>query len=135
MLRQDYAFPFAIDPASRMGALASSYEAHVEQMIRQVLLTSPGERVDLPDFGCGVRRLLFAPNSQPLEATVQLTVQQALTKWLAQHITVSRVVVLPPGAATESGQPVSPEGNELFIRIEYVLRQTLASKGLEVLVQ
>ncbi len=60
--RHDYAFPFSIDPVSRQGARAS-YPAHVDQMIRQVLLTSPGERTNLPDFGLwaasGALRALF----------------------------------------------------------------------------
>ncbi len=58
MNRHDYAFPFRIDPVSHQAA-RTSYETHVDQMIRQVLLTSPGERADLPEFGCGLRRLLF----------------------------------------------------------------------------
>jgi len=40
MNRHDYAFPFRIDPVSRQAA-QTNYAAHVEQMIRQVLLTSP----------------------------------------------------------------------------------------------
>ena len=58
--RQDYAFPFQIDTASQQTAQAG-YSAHVDQMIRQLLLTDPGERVDLPQFGCGLRSLVFAP--------------------------------------------------------------------------
>ncbi|MEH2028374.1 MAG: hypothetical protein V7K67_01610 [Nostoc sp.] len=46
MNRHDYAFPFRIDAVSGQAA-QTSYEAHVEQMIRQVLLTAPGERVYL----------------------------------------------------------------------------------------
>lgn len=125
MARQDYAFPFRIDAASRKAALASSYEAHVDQLIRQLLLTSPGERVDLPDFGCGVRRLLFAPNSDPLVAAAQLTIQQSLARWLSREIDVQRVSVSSP----------SPDGNELLVRIDYVLRETLAQKTLEVVVR
>ena len=53
--RRDYAFPFRIDGGSQQTA-QSPYAAHVEQMIRQLLLTTPGERVDLPQFGCGLRR-------------------------------------------------------------------------------
>ena len=52
-------------------------------MIRQLLLTSPGERVDLPQFGCGLRSLVFAPNSDALAATVKLRVIQGLSQWLA----------------------------------------------------
>jgi phage baseplate assembly protein W len=127
MKRQDYAFPFRIDLASRQAQQAQSYELHVEQMIRQVLLTAPGERADLPEFGCGVRQLLFAPNSEPLAATAQILIQQALRRWLAQHIDVQRVVVASPDSA--------PDGSQLLIRIEYLLRETLSTKGLELLVQ
>jgi phage baseplate assembly protein W len=127
MKRQDYAFPFRIDLVSRQASQAQSYELHVDQMIRQVLLTAPGERADLPEFGCGVRQLLFAPNSEPLAATAQILIQQALRRWLAQHIDVQRVVVESPDAA--------PDGSQLLIRIEYLLRETLSTKGLEILVQ
>ncbi len=79
MNRNDYAYPFRIDPASGQAAQAS-YPTHVDQMIRQVLLTSPGERADLPQFGCGLRQLIFAPNSDALNATTQIMVQQALNQ-------------------------------------------------------
>lgn len=127
MKRQDYAFPFRIDLVSRQASQAQSYELHVDQMIRQVLLTSPGERADLPEFGCGVRQLLFAPNSEPLAATAQILIQQALRRWLAQHIDVHRVVVESPDTA--------PDGSQLLVRIEYLLRETQSTRGLEILVQ
>jgi phage baseplate assembly protein W len=127
MKRQDYAFPFRIDLVSRQASQAQSYELHVDQMIRQVLLTAPGERADLPEFGCGVRQLLFAPNSEPLAATAQILIQQALRRWLAQHIDVQRVVVESPDTALD--------GSQLLIRIEYLLRETLSTRGLEILVQ
>jgi phage baseplate assembly protein W len=131
--RQDYAFPFRIDLASRQASQAQGYERHVEQMIRQVLLTAPGERVDLPEFGCGVRQLLFAPNSEPLAATAQILIQQALRRWLAEHIDVQRVAVASPDDSADSAD--SADGSQLLIRIEYVLRETLSTKGLEVLIQ
>lgn len=127
MKRQDYAFPFRIDLASRQASQAQGYERHVEQLIRQVLLTAPGERADLPEFGCGVRQLLFAPNSEPLAATAQILIQQSLRRWLAQHIDVQRVLV--------SALADAPDGSQLLIRIEYVLRETMSAKGIEVLIQ
>ena len=54
--RNDYAYPLRIDGGSQQAA-QSPYAAHVAQMIEQILLTSPGERVDLPQFGCGLRAL------------------------------------------------------------------------------
>jgi len=119
MARHDYAFPFRIDPASGQAA-RSGYAAHVEQMIRQVLLTDPGERVDLPEFGCGVRQLIFAPNSDALAATTQLIVLQSLNKWLGDQIQVQKVAV------------TRPEPAQLFIQIEYVLIDTQAQRSLEM---
>lgn len=127
MPRHDYAYPFRIDAASRQGARATSYESHVEQMIRQVLLTSPGERVNLPDFGCGVRRLLFAPNSESLAATAKVVVMSALTRWLSEHIEVKQVLVIPPGSPDEEAT--------LALRIDYVLKDTLATHRVEVTVR
>ena len=54
-------------------------------MIRQLLLTDPGERVDLPQFGCGLRSLVFAPNSDALAATVKLRVIQGLQPVAGRH--------------------------------------------------
>src|SRR4051795_10556470 len=97
MPRTDYAFPFRIDPASGQAA-QSPYAVHVDEMIRQILLTTPGERADLPEFGCGLRQLLFAPNSDALETTTQLMVQHSLSQWLAGQITLRSVTVTPgPG--------------------------------------
>jgi uncharacterized protein len=123
MTRRDYAFPFRIDAGSRQGA-QSLYAAHVQQMIRQLLLTSPGERADLPELGCGLRQLLFAPHSEALDATTQLLVFQALTEWLADVIEVKDVTVLP----------VSETGDEaqLSLRIEYVLIATGTPAATEV---
>src|SRR6266542_1006057 len=113
--RHDYAFPFRIGPGGQ--AAPAPYAAHVEQMIRQVLLTAPGERVDLPEFGCGLRQLVFAPHDANLDATTQMIVQQALGRWLAREIDVKAVRVLPPEQTGDEA--------ELVLVIEYVLRETL----------
>lgn len=124
MDRHEYAVPFRIDSASGQAA-QSTYSLHVEQMIRQVLLTMPGERPDLPEFGCGLRQLIFAPYSNALDPTTQLIVQQALDRWLSGQITVKKVSVSTP-----------PNGDEsrILVQIEYVLNETQAGKKLEVLV-
>lgn len=115
MQRRDYAFPFRIDSGSR-GAAEATYVDHVKQMIRQVLLTSPGERADLPEFGCGLRKLIFAPNQDGLDSATQMLVQQALGRWLAEHIEVRRVHVATP---EETG-----DRSQLLVTIEYELVET-----------
>jgi phage baseplate assembly protein W len=90
--RRDYAYPLRIDGGSQQAAQAP-YAAHVEQMIEQILLTAPGERVDLPQFGCGLRQLVFAPLTSSLKASLQIQVTQALGRWLAGIIQVSSIDV------------------------------------------
>jgi len=90
--RHDYAYPLRVDAGSQQVA-QSPYAAHVEQMIEQVLLTSPGERVDLPEFGCGLRQLVFAPIVGSLDAALKLQVTQALGRWLAGVIDVKEIDV------------------------------------------
>ena len=123
MARHDYAFPFRIDASSRQAA-QTPYPRHVEQMIRQVLLTSPGERANLPEFGCGLRQLIFAPHSEAIDATTQILVLQALTKWLEGVIAVNAVRVL---STEETGDEAL-----LVIRIEYTLLATTTQQATEV---
>jgi len=79
-------FPFAID--GRLGRLAqeNDYEQYIEQLIRQVLFTAQGERINRPDFGAGVRRMVFAPNAPATASLAQTLIYQALTTWLGTLI-------------------------------------------------
>ena len=86
--------PFAVDIGRGRIAEEENYAKHVEQMMFQVLFTAPGERIDRPDFGCGVKRLVFAPNSEVSASLAQVTIFQALTRWLGTAITVNDVKAL-----------------------------------------
>ena len=102
-------FPFAIDRAQGQVTQERDYAEHVEQLIRQVLLTAPGERIDRPDFGCGVKRLVFAPGGDVAATLAQTVVYQALDKWLATVISVHAVTVTAQDA-------------RLYIRVAYAIR-------------
>ncbi len=125
MNRHDYAYPFRIDPSSGQG-MQTNYASHVDQMIRQVLLTSPGERIDLPEFGCGLRQLIFAPHSSALDAATNLIVLQSLNRWLAGIITVQNVVVTPLAQLDDPAK--------LNIEIQYTLLATQTNGTVQVLV-
>jgi uncharacterized protein len=86
--------PFGVDLGRGRLAEEENYAKHIEQMMFQVLFTAPGERIDRPDFGCGVKRLVFAANSEVSAALAQVTVFQALTRWLGAAITVNDVKAL-----------------------------------------
>lgn len=86
-------FPFAID--ARQGRLAQEYdyERYIQQLIRQVLFTAQGERINRPDFGAGVRRLVFVPNSPATASLAQTLIFQALSTWLGNLIRTDDVQV------------------------------------------
>jgi uncharacterized protein len=68
-------------------------DEHVRDLIRQVLFTAPGERVNRPDFGCGLRELVFAPSGEVLAAATQFLVRASLIRWLEGVIEVDHVEV------------------------------------------
>jgi phage baseplate assembly protein W len=102
-------FPFRIDETGRTAT--ADVDDHVRDMIYQVLFTSPGERVDLPNFGCGLLQLVFAPNSDTLAAATQLLVQGSLQKWLGDVIQVEQLLV-------------TNNDNQLIVSLVYTRRDT-----------
>jgi uncharacterized protein len=82
-------FPFQFDGT---GGTADPLADYLNQLVEQVLFTSPGERVNLPDFGSGLSQMVFAPTSPEIAAATQFTVQGALQKWLSGQIKVQSVV-------------------------------------------
>jgi Bacteriophage baseplate protein W len=84
-------FPFHVDGRGRSAETAE--DDHIRDMIFQVLFTDPGERVNRPDFGCGVKQLVFMPNSDALATATQFLVQGALQRWLDGVIQVESVDV------------------------------------------
>lgn len=85
------ALPYAFDDRNRTAEVDG--DRHIRDLIEQVLFTSPGERVNRPDFGTGLMQLVFAPNSPELAATTQALVQGALQQWLGELIAVDSVQV------------------------------------------
>jgi phage baseplate assembly protein W len=118
--RHDYYFPLRIDERQRQ-ARRTGYPEHVAQMIRQLLLTTPGERINLPDFGGGLRRMVFAPITSELSSTAELLIRQSLEKYLGQHIKVV-TVTLRSAPDVEDGM--------LELSLEYQLLETRASQTL-----
>jgi phage baseplate assembly protein W len=84
-------FPLRIDHRGRVATTGT--DDHVRDMIHQVLFTNPGERVNRPDFGCGLLQLVFMPNSDALAIATEFTVKSALQRWLGDVIQTERVTV------------------------------------------
>lgn len=101
--------PYHFD--SRGRTAETDDDDYVRDLIELVLFTAPGERVNRPTFGCGVKQLVFAPNSDALAAATQIAVQGALQQWLGDVIEAQAV-------------EVSRDDARLNIEIRYVVRRT-----------
>ncbi len=124
MDKTSLAFPFQI---SSLGQVASqSGDENIRASIVEVLLTAPGERVNVPEFGCGLRDLVFDPNNEILAATTEFAITKALQQWLSDDIIVDSVDVLNSEAA-----PQIPEG-ELQIEVVYLRRDRLVPAKLKI---
>ena len=102
-------FPFHIDHRGRTAA--TDNPGHIRDMIEQLLLTEPGERVNRPDFGGGLRQLVFAPNSPELAATLSYTLRAALQLWLGDLVEIADL-------------EVAADDSRLSVALDYVIRET-----------
>src|SRR5215208_1500508 len=84
-------FPLHFDNNGRTAE--TNNDRHIRDLIGQVLFTNPGERVNRPDFGCGLMQLVFEPNSDVLATATQFLVQGSLQRWLADVVQVEQVLV------------------------------------------
>src|SRR5262249_8377735 len=107
-----FKFPFQV---TSNGDIATNDDnnAQTRGKIIQLLFTSPGERVNLPEFGCGLFSLVFEPNNVILAAALEFTVGQALTRWLGDELIVD-------GVDVESLEEM------VTIEIAYTLRRDLS---------
>ena len=98
-------FPFVV----RRGVpeQPGSHDDYVEQLIEQVLFTVPGERVNRPEFGCGVQNMVFQPGNPELVAAALFIVRSQLDMQLAGIIRVEHVTA-------------DMVGGELHVIVHYV---------------
>jgi phage baseplate assembly protein W len=110
-------FPLQVTPAGKIAQ--SRYEQRIEESVFLILSTGQGERAMLPEFGCGIHDLVFAPNNAVTLSRVVQSVRSSLTAC------EPRIDVL--GVAAEN----APEqDNLLLIRISYRIRANNAIGNL-----
>ncbi len=114
---QGLAFPLQTGPR---GALAlASGERDIEQAIRIILGTMPGERVMRPEFGCRIHELVFAPHNAATEGLAILYVKQALERW------EPRIDVMAVDVGTD---PIND--GALLLEIKYRTRDTYNERSI-----
>jgi uncharacterized protein len=110
-------FPLQVTAGGKIAQ--AHYEQRIEESIYLILSTAKGERVMLPNFGCGIHDLVFAPNNTLTTSVVVQNVRQALLTF------EPRIDVLEVSAEAAEGQP-----NLLLIRINYRIRANNALGNL-----
>src|SRR3954464_1464960 len=112
-----WAFPVRTDSSG--GIALVRREREVEEAIRLVLATAPGERPMRPDFGCAIHDLVFAPVNEATAGRIRYEVRTSLDRW-EPRIEVSDVEV----TTTEDDATV------LLINIRYAIRGTNNPRNL-----
>jgi phage baseplate assembly protein W len=102
-----FAWPLRID---HTGAIAmTNGAADLDDAIRMVLLTAPGERIMRPAFGCRIWDLLFEPVTANLIGLIREAVRDALAQW-------------EPRIEVQDVRPVQDDDDSGLVRIEIVYR-------------
>lgn len=104
-------FPLQITPRGGIGLTRGTQE--IEQSIRVILGTMPGERVRRPEFGCRAYELLFEPRNAATKSQLAYYVQEALRQW-EPRINLVGVEV------TEDSQT----DGALLVEIKYAIKDT-----------
>jgi hypothetical protein len=109
------AFPLRIArpadaPAGGLRPRLANRAEHIRGQIEQILFTVAGERVFRPEFGAGLRTLLFEPNASPLWQVTQRRLAAALGEALAGEVDPRSLEIEVSGA-----------GAQLVVRIAYTL--------------
>lgn len=105
---------------NEVGQVASmAGDDNLRAKIVQVVLTAPGERVNMPTFGCGLHDLVFDPNNEILAAVTEFSITKALQQWLSDDIIVNSV-------------DVNNDDGELQIEVTYIRRDRLETGKVKI---
>lgn len=114
-----FGFPFTVNDGGFVQATGG--DEAIRGRIIQVLFTAPGERVNEPEFGCGLFNLVFEPNSLVMAAAMEFTIGQALTRWLRDDLTVNavNVAVQEEKALVEVAYTRKRDRSQQAVRIQF----------------
>ncbi|QQO09009.1 GPW/gp25 family protein [Breznakiella homolactica] len=109
LLGKGWAFPVTSDIKGNIRF--SQYEKSIEESIRIILSTSPGERLMRPDFGCAINELVFSPNTPRAVTLAEHYVKEAIVRW------EPRVILKEVRGEPDPDNPVA-----INIHIDYEIR-------------
>ncbi|WP_035858028.1 GPW/gp25 family protein [Cryptosporangium arvum] len=112
-----WAFPLRTDTSGAVALVRR--EREIEEAIRLVLATAPGERPMRPEFGCAIHDLVFAPVNEATAGAIRQEVRLSLDRWEPRIEVADVVVTIDDGDATV-----------LLIDVQYVVRGTNNPRSL-----
>jgi uncharacterized protein len=92
-MNRHLAFPFRVGPDGRTATPATTAD-HVRDELLQLILTAPGERPFIPEFGAGARKLIFEPTSDVLRGVVKARITQSVSRYLGHRLTLEALEVI-----------------------------------------
>ena len=108
--------PLFVDSIDGAYGLSKDMEELAQQNLKTIILTSPGERIMVPDFGVGVRNYIFEQNTPGTQAALRNAIQQQVSKY-APYILIEELQVSSPSVA--SAQPNERDQNRINIYIRF----------------
>ena len=102
--------PIQKDPVDGF-ALTKTFKEMVKQNFKNLMLTSPGERIMDPEFGVGLRRFLF----QPMTSFVFSDIEDRIVDQCSTYLPFIEI------AGIEFDTPEDDYSNLLYLRVEYII--------------
>lgn len=96
--------------------LNKNYQEMIAQNLKNLLLTTPGERVMDPEFGVGIRDLLFEPDDEMVKGRLNSRVRSQVRTYLPM-LDIEEVNVSNP-----RGSSGSPDGQVLYVSVRANIR-------------
>ncbi len=89
----DRALTFPFQASDRGVASTSGRSEAIRQQLEQLLMTIPGERVNRPDFGCGIQRLVFAGADPETAASAEYLIATSIRRFMRDLVRLDAVRV------------------------------------------
>jgi hypothetical protein len=118
-LGRGWQFPFQVNSATG-GIAFSEYEANIRDCMSVIIGTRPGERQMLPEFGCRINEMLFAPNTEGTADMVSSSVKEALIRW-------------EPRIEVESVEAWPDQTGSIRVQVNYTVRSTGSADELNMM--
>jgi phage baseplate assembly protein W len=117
-----------------LGLLPTVYGIQaVKADLIQLILTNPGERVMMPDFGTPLRKLLFEQNDPTIYDKIRSVIIAAVSQWEPRIVVTEVEVTDEAGNKGAVAQASNMETNSVYVKLNFYLPNNIQAKERLVL--